>query len=121
MFKFHPSESTMRRDEKKAICAKLIKKIKEVCDDHDSRLTFIFFPSPRHMIHQGWYEVWLREVFHDLSIDYFDLTPALREYVKANGLRWYKDLYKFHCHPDEQENMMIARMISDYLIERYDY
>ena len=65
LFKLHPSESTKRRDEKKAICRKIIENIKKECDRRNASLTFVLFPMDYHMIHEGWYEVFLKEAFKE--------------------------------------------------------
>ncbi len=73
------------------------------------------------MIQDGWYGVFLREVFWELNIDYINLTEPLRNYVKANGLRWYRDLYTNDAHPTEQENRLITNFIANHLTEHYGY
>jgi len=87
LFNFHPSETKERREEKKLIVRKLIEEIKKECDARDARLTFVVIPSTVSMIHQVWYEVFLREVFGELNIDYINLTEPLRNYVKVNALK----------------------------------
>lgn len=120
-FSFYPSQTKERREEKKLLVRKLIENIKQVCIARDSRLTFVVIPGTVNMIHKGWYEVFLREVFGELNIDYLDLTEPLRNYVKANGLRWYRDLYTNDAHPTEQENRLITNFIATHLTEHYGY
>ena len=120
-FRFNPSETNERREGKKLIVRKLIEKIREECDARDARLTFVVIPGTVNMIHQGWYEVFLSEVFVELNIDYINLTEPLRDYVEGNGLRWYKDLYTNGAHPTEQENILMTNFIANHLTELYDY
>jgi hypothetical protein len=116
-FKLHPSESTTRRDEKIAICRKLIEKIKQKCDGRNAPLTFVEFPDHFNMIKEGWYEVFLKKTFSDLKIDHINLKPLLKAHLESNGLKWYKDLYKLNSHPDAEENKLIAKYIASYLRE----
>lgn len=120
-FNLHPSETKERRDEEKLIVRKLIENIKKESDARDARLTFVVFPNTFNMIHEGWYEVFLREVFGELNIDYVNLTEPLRNYLKTNGRRWYRDLYTNGAHPTEQENIVITNFIAKHLTEHYDY
>jgi hypothetical protein len=120
-FHFNPSETNERREEKRLIVRKLIEDIKKVCDARNARLTFVVFPGPVNMIHKGWYESFLSEVFGELNIDYMNLTEPFRDYVKRNGLRWYRDLYTNHSHPTEQENVVLTNFIAHHLTRLYDH
>ncbi|MCZ6593945.1 MAG: hypothetical protein O6943_03410 [Bacteroidetes bacterium] len=119
LFRFHPSETSTRKNEKKLLVYKLIESIKQLCDSRNAKFTFIFFPNRQHILHEGWYQVFLREVLEELKIDYIDFTEPLREYVKASGIKWY-ELYPNSSHPDNKENIVIAKHIAEHLVKNYD-
>ncbi len=119
LFRFHPSETSTRKNEKKLLVRKLIEGIKQVCDSRNAKFTFIFFPDRQHILHEGWYRVFLRRVLEELKIDYIDFTEPLREYVKASGIKWY-ELYSNSAHPDKKENIVIAKHITEHLVRNND-
>lgn len=122
LFRWHPSESKKRLGEKKAIARKIIESIKAETDRRNARLTFVLFPFPYHLIHDGWYEKFLKGVFKDLEIDYLDMKVPLKSYLEHKGLVWWKDLYKLpKAHPCRMENRAMVGYIADYIIKKYGY
>jgi len=114
-FRFHPSETANNRSQKKTIAKYIIKSIAEECKRKEIPLTFVLFPIRYHLIQEGWYEVFLRDVFNQYEIGYIDTANPLREYLYSNGLSWLQDLYPLDNHPDAKQNEIIAQHIYDSL------
>src|SRR6185436_3430988 len=72
-FWLHPSETAGRRDEKKALTRALLRAIKAECVRRNVGLSVVLFPYREHLIQEGWYAPFMRDLLRQESIEYLDL------------------------------------------------
>jgi hypothetical protein len=119
-FWLHPSETAGRRDEKEALARALVRAIKAECDQRHVGLSVVLFPYREHLVQEGWYEVFMRDLLRREGIEYLDLQGPLQRRMKQRKIPWTA-VYPVFNHPSADENAFIAGEIAAFLHGRHGW
>jgi hypothetical protein len=120
-FDLNPAERTKARSAKQEIVTGLVRAIKAKAAERNLPLTFVLFPHPHHLIHDGWRERFLSDLLTKEGINFLYLKDALLEHIQDNNLLWWKDVYQLRAHPTGAENAIMAQQIANFLETKYGY
>jgi hypothetical protein len=121
VFWLHPSETTHGRSEKREIVTRLVRRARAACAARDVSLSVVLFPFREHLVHEGWYEPFMRRLLYEERIPYVDLKHSLARRVSRRGLDWQRDVYRKFEHPSAAENALFASEIASFLRRTYGY